>query len=288
MLRAPCRGSIRNRKGPGACEKAVHIVKISAMGGLLQRIAELEREGVAVVVVTIVAAEGPVPREAGARMVVFPDGSTEGTIGGGALEKKATEEARELLSSGKRTLLRTYNLEDLGMICGGRATLYYELLAPPVTLHIFGAGHVGEKLFFLAKLAAPFTVSIYDVREEVREKVPEVTLLSSYAAVPELKGGDYAFICTHSHEEDYRALKGVLSGKEPPSYVGLVGSRPKWAKMRERLLAEGIAEEKVARVHCPVGLPLGGKDPGSIAVSALAEILAHHHGRLREVQERLR
>ena len=270
------------------CGKLVRIVKIRPMVGTFGRIAELEREGKSAVVVTIVAAEGPVPREAGARMVVFPEGRIEGTIGGGALEKRATEEAQELLSTGKRTLLRTYDLEELGMVCGGRATLFYELLMPPITLHIFGAGHVGEKLFSLAKLAAPFAIRIYDVRENIRGKIPEVTLLSSYAAVPDLKGRDYAFICTHSHEDDYRALKGILSGKETPAYVGLVGSKAKWAKMREQLLAEGVREERVSCVHCPVGLPLGGKDPGSIAVSALAEILAHHHGRLREAQKRLK
>lgn len=258
------------------------------MAGIYQRIAELEREGKPAVVVTIVATEGPVPREAGARMVVFPDGRAEGTIGGGALEKRAMEEAHDLLSRGERTRLSTYNLEELGMICGGKATLYYELLSPPVALHIFGAGHVGERLFSLARLAVPFAIFIYDVREEAKDKIPEVTLLPSYAVVPELKGSDYVFICTHSHEEDYRALKAVLSGKESPAYVGLVGSQPKWEKMRERLLVEGVSAERIALVHCPVGLPLGGKDPGSIAVSALAEILAHHHGHLQEARKRLK
>jgi len=262
--------------------------KIPAMKkGIYQRIGELEEEGIDAVVITIVAAEGPVPREVGAKMIVYTDGKIEGTVGGGALEKKAIEEALKILQGEERTRLCTYNLEELGMICGGRATLYYERLLPPITLHIFGAGHVGEKLFALAKEVLPFRVAIYDVREEARQKVSALSLLPSYGEVPALKDIDYAFICTHSHQEDYHALKAILSSPTPPCYVGLVGSRPKWAKIRERLLAEGIPPDKLARVHCPVGLPLGGKDPEAIAVSTLAEILAHHHGKLEEARARV-
>ena len=251
------------------------------MRGIYRRLVELEREGKKVVLVVIAAAEGPVPREAGAKMLVFPDGTIEGTIGGGALEKKAIEEALMLLEAGG-TALRTYNLEELGMICGGRATLYYEVVVPGATLHIIGAGHVGRKLFALAREALPFELALYDVRPEAATDDPPVTVLPGYAEVPPIGPADYVFICTHSHEEDYRALKAVLSREDGPAYVGLVGSRPKWAKMRERLRTEGIPQERVKRVHCPVGLPLGGKDPGAIAVSALAEILAHYHGRLGE------
>jgi len=253
------------------------------MREIYQRLAELEREGRKAVLVLLAAAEGPVPREAGTKMLVFPNGTIEGTIGGGSLEKAAIEEALSLFEAGG-TLLRTYNLEDLGMICGGRATLYYELISPAAVLHIFGAGHVGKKLFALAREVLPFELAIYDVRPEAAGEHPAVTLLPSYADVPPLRASDYVFICTHSHEEDYRALKGVLSTDDPPVYVGLVGSRPKWAKMQERLRAEGVSQERVKKVRCPVGLPLGGKDPGAIAVSALAEILAHYHGRLTELE----
>lgn len=241
-----------------------------------RRLAELEREGKRAVVVTVVAAEGPVPREAGAWMVVFPDGSGEGTIGGGALERTAAQEALGLMRSGKRTLLRTYDLEGLGMVCGGRATLYYELLAPPAKLHILGTGHVGRVLWALAREALPFEAVAYDVRGEVARETGAV-LLESYGAPPGIKPGDYVFICTHDHEEDYRAVKAVLSLEAPPAYVGLVGSRPKWDRMKARLLEEGVPPERVESVRCPVGIPLGGKDPGTIAVSALAEILAHYH-----------
>ena len=253
------------------------------MREIYRRLVELEGEGRKTVLVVVAAAEGPVPREAGAKMLVFPDGTIEGTIGGGALERAAIEEALRLFEEGG-TALRTYDLGDLGMICGGRATLYYELVSPAATLHILGAGHVGKKLLRLAREALPLEVRVYDIRPEAAAGDPTVTLLPSYAETPPVGVSDYVFICTHSHEEDYRALKAVLSREEAPAYVGLVGSRPKWAKMRTRLIEEGIPRERVERVRCPVGLPLGGKDPGAIAVSALAEILAHYHGRLGEFE----
>ncbi len=231
----------------------------------------------------VASAEGPVPREPGAKMIVFPDGSTEGTIGGGSLERKAIEVAKGLFREGGAKL-ETYELEELGMTCGGRATIYYELVAPPATLHIFGAGHVGRKLYALAKEALPFRVRIYDIREEAKAAFPETEFLPSYGDLPAIGARDYVFICTHSHGEDYRVVKAVLSGEDLPAYVGLVGSSPKWARMRSRLISEGISPDRCGLVSCPVGLPLGGKDPGAIAVSALAEILAHYYGRLKELK----
>lgn len=250
---------------------------------IYSRLAEILDEGKQAVLVVVVSAEGPVPREPGAKMIVYPDGAIEGTIGGGSLEKKAIEVAKAIFREGGAKL-ETYNLEDLGMICGGRAAIYYELVAPPVTLHIFGAGHVGRKLYALAAESLPFRIRIYDIRKEAKAALPEAELLSSYGDLPAIAPRDYVFICTHSHKEDYRTVKAVLSGENLPAYVGLVGSAPKWAEMKTRLISEGVPPERCELVSCPVGLPLGGKDPGAIAVSALAEILAHYHGRLRELR----
>jgi len=248
-------------------------------------------EGGTAVLVTQVAVEGPAPREAGARMLVFPDGHIEGTIGGGALEHRAIQEAQELLSKGGRTLLRTYELVDLGMLCGGRATLYYEVLAPKVRLLIFGAGHIGATLARLALETTPFAVELYDDREErCREELAPGLVarhLPGFEALPELTGRCYAVICTDSHATDLNVAKGLLSQEVPPTYLGMLGSRPKAEEVRRLLVEAGIPEERVAALHCPVGLPIGGKFPGAIAVSILSELLAFHHGRLPEARQRL-
>ena len=257
---------------------------------LVSRIMEVLERGETVVLVSQVAVEGPAPREAGARMLVFPDGHIEGTIGGGALEHQATQEAVALLAEGPRTLLKTYELRDLGMLCGGRATLYYEILAPKVKLAIFGAGHVGAALARLAQEMTPFSVAVYDNREErcQTDLVPGLRphYLSGYRELPRLSGRFYAVVCTDSHATDLKVVQGLLSQDPVPAYLGMLGSRPKGEKVRALLREAGIPEERIDLVRTPVGLPIGGKSPGEIAISILAELLAFHHGRLPEVQAR--
>ncbi len=92
-------------------------------------IAALER-GESVVLCTILASSGSSPRGAGARMAVFADGTTLGTIGGGEVEYLATIEALEVLKSGN-TRLRSFALapeqvQSIGMVCGGNVTVYYQ------------------------------------------------------------------------------------------------------------------------------------------------------------------
>ncbi|HAF71277.1 TPA: xanthine dehydrogenase accessory protein XdhC [Candidatus Acetothermia bacterium] len=258
---------------------------------LFSRIAELLEKGEPCVLVTQVAVEGPAPREAGARMLVFPDGHIEGTIGGGALEHRAIQEAGRLLSQGGRTHLATYELVDLGMLCGGRATLFYEVLAPKVTLAVFGAGHVGSTLARLAREATPFKVELYDDREErCREELAPGLVarhLPGFETLPELPARCYVVVCTDSHATDFKVVERILRGDSPPPFLGMLGSRVKAQEVKRRLTALGIPEERVERLRSPVGLPIGGKSPGEIAISILSELLAFHHGRLNEVKERL-
>lgn len=94
-------------------------------------ISAIER-GEKVVLCTILASSGSSPRGAGARMAVFADGTTLGTVGGGKVEYLASQEALEILQTGK-TRLRSFCLapeqvQSIGMICGGNVTIYYQLL----------------------------------------------------------------------------------------------------------------------------------------------------------------
>ncbi|MCR4391605.1 MAG: XdhC family protein [Candidatus Acetothermia bacterium] len=255
------------------------------------RVAECLARGEPAVWVEVVAVEGPAPREPGARMLVFEGGRIEGTIGGGALEQRAREDAVALLSSGERTSLRTYELLDLGMLCGGRTTVFYEVLASRPRLVIFGAGHVGALLGRLAGEVTPFAVEVYDDRaERAGELAPGVVVhhLPGYALVPVPSGQTYAVICTDSHATDLHVATQVLAAEPAPAYVGMLGSRPKAAEVRKRLGEAGIPKERVELLRCPVGLPIGGKYPGAVAVSILAELLAFHHGRLVETRECLK
>ncbi|MCX7750898.1 MAG: XdhC family protein [Candidatus Bipolaricaulota bacterium] len=250
-------------------------------GRILARAAEAIAHGERAVLVTLVAVEGPAPRLPGARLLVFADGRTEGTIGGGALEAQAIERARELLGTGG-TALEAVELTDRGLKCGGgRATLFYEDLAPEAELVVLGAGHVGRALARLAHEVGAFPVSVYDGREggEVAPGVA-VTLLPGYRELPAFGERAYVVICTDSHATDLAVARAVLRQDPPPAYVGMLGSKKKSAEIREKLLQDGIAPERVAAIRCPVGLPLGGRSPGLVALSILAEVVAFHHGRL--------
>lgn len=250
---------------------------------LFRRVAELLEAGEAPVLVTVVATEGPAPGEPGARMLVFPDGRVEGTVGGGALEFRAVQEAQDLLRSGKRTLLATYELGEIGMLCGGKSTLFYEVLMPQPTLAIFGAGHVGWLLACLASDATPWPVLLFDYRAEALRDLPpgvKGKLLGGYQEIPDLPQPSYVAICTDSHESDYQLAEGLLRAESGPVYLCMLGSRAKAQEVRQRLQGSGVARERLQALRCPAGLPIGGKDPGSVAVSILAEILAFHHGKL--------
>src|SRR5437667_7222933 len=141
--------------------------------------AALER-GEAAALVTIVAAHGSTPQRVGAKMLVFADGRTVGTIGGGCYENDAFGKAREAVVSRKPQLVR-YELSDdfaqeTGLICGGQMDVYIEPIEPSPELYIIGAGHVG---FHLARLAndVGFRVHVVDDREKFanRDRFPYAT-----------------------------------------------------------------------------------------------------------------
>ncbi|MBC7220056.1 XdhC family protein [Candidatus Bipolaricaulota bacterium] len=256
-------------------------------GRILVRAADLVARGERAVLVTLVAVEGPAPRLPGARMLVFPSGKTEGTIGGGSLEAHAIGRAQALLATGG-TELETVDLTDRGLKCGGgKATLFYEVLLPEVELVVFGAGHVGRALARLAGEVAAFPVRVYDRRPEARGEVApgvEVVLLPAHGELPPLGERAYAAICMDSHAADLEVARAVLRQDPPPAYVGMLGSKAKATEIRTQLQRDGIPPERVGAIHCPVGLPLGGRSPGLVALSILAEVVAFHHGRLAEAR----
>src|SRR4026209_1911168 len=132
-------------------------------------LAEALERGAELALVTTVSARGATPQRVGAKMLVYPDGRTVGTIGGGCYENDAFWKAREAIASGKQQLLH-YELNDdfaqeNGLICGGRMDVHIDPLAPSPRLFVIGAGHVG---FYLAKLASDigFQIHVVDDREK--------------------------------------------------------------------------------------------------------------------------
>lgn len=248
----------------------------------LETLSDALDRGLEVVLVTLVETRGSVPREAGAKMLVFPDGTIHGTVGGGALEKRALEEARDLRAHGGTRLLRLNLKEDVGMACGGAAVLFFEVLRRAGRLVLFGGGHIGRALHTLAPLLGLRPV-VVDERPAFcnasRFPGTEIHPVPPEEAVQALGLGrdDYLVIATHGHARDLESLRAVVH--LPVAYIGMIGSRKKVAETFTLLREEGVPEEALARVHAPMGLNLGGRTPGEIAVAVAAEIIAERSAR---------
>jgi len=255
----------------------------------------LER-GEPAALVTIVSARGSTPQRVGAKMLVFADGRTVGTIGGGCYENDAFWKAREAIENRRPQLLH-YELDDdfaqeSGLICGGQMDVYIEPIEPAPELYVVGAGHVG---FHLARAAheVGFRVHVVDDREKFAnaERFPhavEVVVddIPSWLGRTELPSHAYAVIVTRGHTNDLDALRALAT--RDLRYLGLIGSRAKVARITDALAAEGLSPESLKRVHAPIGLDIGAVTPQEIAVSILAELIAVKHGKIgpRDAAER--
>ena len=229
-----------------------------------------------VVLATVIESSGSAPRAEGARMLVRPDGSITGTIGGGAVEKRVIDEALRLMTGGSARLL-DYTLKDIGMECGGGMKVFVEPLVPAPQLIIFGAGHIGACLAQIGRMLE-FSVTVIDNRPEFAnaERLPWATTIIAgdyAAAIDRVAFNDRAYIVilTHKHAHDYEVLELCL--KKTWCYLGMIGSRAKVAKVFDQLRAKGVTDGLIQKIHSPVGLKIGANTPAEIAISILAEIV---------------
>ena len=239
------------------------------------------------VVCTVVRTQGSVPRRVGARLVVLPDGITHGTVGGGLFEAKVVEDALVFLPA-RASQTKTYDFrpegtspEAFGAICGGRSDIFFEVVAPQDPLLIVGGGHCGRALARAAALVGDFAVTLIDSRDSLTSgaDLPDTVTAASadadFANIPALIGPrSFVVLVTQGYTTDRDALRQVLAGGETPAYIGMMGSRKKVWTVREDLLAEGIAAERLDAIHAPIGLEIGAETPAEIAIAILAEIIA--------------
>jgi xanthine dehydrogenase accessory factor len=244
-----------------------------------RRIAALLEQRKTFVVASILETKGSVPQLAGAKMIIHPDGSMEYTIGGGTFEAEVIRDALTIFSSASPQS-REYRLTkpELGMYCQGVAKVYFEKYAPRPQLLIFGGGHVGQALSRVGAATELFSVVVVDDREEyaTQDKHPVaarviLTDRNFQNEVPIVDEETFVVIVTRCHATD-KLLVHRYAGSEA-AYVGLIGSRPKIKQFAAELEQEGLPNSIFQRVHAPIGIPIGGKDPAEIAISILAEII---------------
>ena len=262
--------------------------------GWLALLAEFEARGEPCVLITVADEQGSTPREAGTKMLVGRE-EQHLTIGGGHLEYRAVDIAREMLAAGTRQpRLERFSLAaSLGQCCGGVTTLLFEpQLAQDVPVIVFGAGHVARALVpLLAGL--PCAVRWVDSRPQEFPAVLPAGVEKRLTDEPvdeiaRMPAGAYYIVMTHNHPLDLELTDAILA-RGDHGYFGLIGSKTKWAKFRHRLAARGHGTDRLATVRCPLGLPeVQGKLPLEIAIAVAGEVIAHYGRQARQADQPLR
>lgn len=258
------------------------------MTDIYEEIVRCRREGKQATLVTVINTGGSVPREVGAKMLVFPDGSIVDTIGGATMEVQAIEDAKNVTKSGKPATKR-YDLDDpnqksTGMICGGWVEVFIEPLVTSPTLTIFGAGHCGRSLAEMADILG-WNVVIIDDRPDMatKERFPFAKDIifgdfSQSAENWESPSPAFVVIMTYGHKHDEIVLSHMLT--KQCDYLGMIASRKKKAEVFRHLTDKGVDPKLLENVYSPVGLDIASETPAEIAVSILAEIIQLYRTKL--------
>lgn len=255
------------------------------MENIYQRAAQLETEGKGGVLCTIISSKGSTPRHAGSKMLVFPDGTFIGSVGGGEIENRVLQEAKAAYLDG-RTRKLVYNMvnpaEGDPGICGGTVEVYVEPILPKPILVIIGGGHVGKVTASLGKWLG-FRVVVSDDRPEFcnKEFIPDadefyICPMAELVQKMEITPHTYIVLTTRGSDVDVEGLAPLLDS--PTRYIGVIGSKRRWLTTCKGLLEKGVSKEKLDQVHSPIGLELGAETPEEIAVSILAEIIMVRNG----------
>jgi xanthine dehydrogenase accessory factor len=249
---------------------------------LYREIVRVREAGEPAALATIIGAHGSTPGKESMKLLVRADGTFLGTVGGGCLEADVYEAALDVLRTERpRRLVFRLNERDYpdsGLYCGGTLEVYVEPLTDP-TLTLVGGGHVSRAIASVAREAG-FRVVVADDREAFanRERFPdaaEVVCAPWPEVAARLGRAEFAYVVvvTRGHHDDAAVLEALWRSGARPKYLGMIGSRAKWAILSRRLRAAGVPEDWLARVRTPMGLSIGARTHGEIAVSVAAELV---------------
>ncbi len=243
---------------------------------------ELRRQDQLAVLVTVIKSSGSTPRKHGAKMIVLPDGTFFGTVGGGVPEFYALEDARKCFDSLQGST-STIPLQPRGEFpaCGGTMELYMEVINNNPCLYLFGAGHIGQSLCRVLE-GTPFRIHLVDERDEWinSSAIPPSVIRHQCRWTDFIQKANwcdkrtFVTILTFNGSVDQQVLEEVLP--HPARFVGMIGSKSKWAGVQKNLEGKGL---DLALVRCPVGHNNGGNSPQEIAISIASQLLATYYGR---------
>jgi xanthine dehydrogenase accessory factor len=257
---------------------------------IFEELVAARREGISCVLATVAATRGSVPRQVGSKMIVYPDGTIFGTIGGGKFESLLVTDCLAALDTGgvvlKDYILREGHPDSFGAICGGEVTVLIEPQRTAEAIYLVGAGHCAKAIAQAAR-SCGLRISVIEDRADIVEAfepadskiadIPAVEFISQRDWQP----GDAIILVNRGYQLDRDALEAALR-KTGFGYLGMMGSNRKVLRVYDELKQRGIDPAAFERVHAPIGLDIGADSPEEIAISVLAEILAalrHRSGR---------
>ncbi len=248
-------------------------------------LAAAERGGV--VVATVVA--GPAPP--GAHWIVPDDDEPSGPVLPPDVGQDDTGALATLRELGPEVLARAAEAHrrhasmafDIPGQHGEPHRIFLEFFPRQATLLIFGATHVAMALVGLARRLGYRTV-VADGRAAflTRERFPDADELvlgwpeDAFARTGIDRG---TCVCVLSHDPKFDETALEIALRSDAAYIGAIGSRKTQAARRERLAQRGFSGEEIARLHGPIGLDLGGKEPAETALAILAEMTMARHGK---------
>ncbi|GGX48877.1 XdhC family protein [Streptomyces noursei] len=216
----------------------------------------------------------------GRALLVRPDGSHTGTLGGHpALDRTAVEETRALLDAGRTT---TVEIGADGSQCGRPVLLLVESSVPAPRMIVFGAIDFASALVRVGKFLN-YHVTVCDARPvfATRTRFPDADEIvvdwpHRYLDSQELDSRAVLCVLTHDAKFDIPLLERAL--RLPVAYVGAMGSRRTHLDRQQRLRDVGLTELELNRLRSPIGLDLGARTPEETALSIAAEIVANRRG----------
>lgn len=246
---------------------------------IFEKAAELQKKNIPFAIATIIETKGSTPRNT-AKMIVCSDGNTTGTIGGGNAEQHIIGIAKEaILQNRSQTVncsLLPSGKDSTGMECGGKMTVFIEVVNARPRLLLIGGGHVNLAVANAAE-ALGFDIQVAENRTEyiTAERFPMASQYHYHKDISKATGKALidkdTYIIIATNHDDTASLLEVINS--PAAYIGVLGSRRKADTFMKTLKAHNVSEERIKNVHLPVGLDIGAETPEEIAVSILAEVL---------------
>ena len=246
---------------------------------IMEKVALLTRRNETFALAMIIESKGSTPRNVG-KMIVYRDGTIEGTIGGGLAEHYVIEESVKAIQKGQSKIveykLNKHAKDGISMNCGGTLSVFIEVYQSRPELVMVGAGHVAYALSKLADFLE-FPYMIVDDRPAycTRERFPNAAKLfvneDIEKAIIAAGLNEKSFVMIITKDGDDIALKTALN--YPCAYFGMIASKRKVIFIFKKLISEGVAQERLDFVHAPIGLEIGAQTTEEIAISIIGEII---------------